>query len=277
MAPGMFVDLRWRVDPRGEVLGHSECEAMRVRAERLGWNAAAALDGGEPSPSPSSSSSSPPAPGAGARLLRRVDVIVGGDEKDGPVLKDLIERHRGAAIVGAVPTSERALQAVVASCCPDGRAGRLPAVDIIAIELHKRLPFKLRGAVLQQAIDNGVFFEVRSSPLAIFSRLGPVNATASAPLTPASGRSHGVGPRAQQICFADALRGQTARRTLFSNARALVAATRGRGIVVSSGARWVAARTQARTHTHCASPSRPVPSTCARDTRADPACVPGTR
>lgn len=40
-----------------------------------------------------------------------------------------------------------------------------------------------------------------------------------------------------QICYAPALREETARRNLFANALALARATRGKGIIISSGAR----------------------------------------
>ncbi len=40
-----------------------------------------------------------------------------------------------------------------------------------------------------------------------------------------------------QICYASALREETARRNFFANALALTRATRGKGIVVSSSAR----------------------------------------
>lgn len=40
-----------------------------------------------------------------------------------------------------------------------------------------------------------------------------------------------------QICYAPALREETARRNLFANAMALTRATRGKGIIISSSAR----------------------------------------
>ncbi len=71
-------------------------------------------------------------------------------------------------------------------------------MDIIALELHQRLPFKLKPALLKPALVRGVHFEV---------------------------------------CYAPALREPSARRHLFANAQALVRATRGRNIILSSGAR----------------------------------------
>ncbi len=71
-------------------------------------------------------------------------------------------------------------------------------MDIIALELWQRLPFKLKPALVKAALARGVFFE---------------------------------------ICYAPALREPSARRNLFANAQALVRATRGRNIIVSSGAR----------------------------------------
>lgn len=71
-------------------------------------------------------------------------------------------------------------------------------VDIITFDLAKRLPFRLKSGPLQAAIKRGIFFE---------------------------------------ILYAPALREETARRNVFTNALALTRATRGKGVIISSGAR----------------------------------------
>ena len=71
-------------------------------------------------------------------------------------------------------------------------------VDIISLDLAHRLPFRLRPKVLAPAVERGVMFE---------------------------------------ISYACCLRDETSRRLLFSNATALARATRGRNIIISSGAR----------------------------------------
>lgn len=71
-------------------------------------------------------------------------------------------------------------------------------VDMITFDLSKRLPFRFKPGPLQAALKRGLHFE---------------------------------------ICYASALREETARRNFFANALALTRATRGKGIVVSSSAR----------------------------------------
>lgn len=71
-------------------------------------------------------------------------------------------------------------------------------VDIITFDFSKRLPFRLKPGPLQSALKRGLFFE---------------------------------------ICYAPALREETARRNFFTNALALTRATRGKSIIISSGAR----------------------------------------
>ncbi|KAK9803847.1 hypothetical protein WJX73_008026 [Symbiochloris irregularis] len=70
--------------------------------------------------------------------------------------------------------------------------------DIISVDLSTRLPFSLKAATIVPAIKRGISFE---------------------------------------IVYSAALRDETSRRHLFSNAAALVRASRGRGIIISSGAR----------------------------------------
>ncbi|KAK9807879.1 hypothetical protein WJX72_011994 [[Myrmecia] bisecta] len=71
-------------------------------------------------------------------------------------------------------------------------------VDIIALDMSRRMPFKFRPATIKAALSRGIHFE---------------------------------------ICYSTALRDDSARRNLFSHVAGLVRATRGQGIVVSSGAR----------------------------------------
>eukprot|EP00741_Cyanophora_paradoxa_P023535 tig00021589_g22737.t1 len=70
-------------------------------------------------------------------------------------------------------------------------------VDIISLDMSARLPFTLRHQIVSQAIDRGVFFEITTAP---------------------------------------ALKDATARRYVISNAIALFRATRGKNLVLSSGA-----------------------------------------
>ena len=91
-------------------------------------------------------------------------------------------------ILAVQPQSERVFQQACTSL----------AVDIISLDLSKRLPFRLKPFAIQAAVARGIHFE---------------------------------------IAFAPALRDPGARRQLFANALALCRETRGRNIVVCSGAR----------------------------------------
>ncbi|KAI7836047.1 hypothetical protein COHA_010078 [Chlorella ohadii] len=70
--------------------------------------------------------------------------------------------------------------------------------DLISVDLSRRLPYRFKPALIKAALARGLHFE---------------------------------------ICFAPALREAGARRQLFANALALARETRGRSLVVSSGAR----------------------------------------
>eukprot|EP00850_Spirogloea_muscicola_P003140 SM000012S25402 [mRNA] locus=s12:922924:925913:+ [translate_table: standard] len=70
-------------------------------------------------------------------------------------------------------------------------------VDLISLDLSQRLPFRWRPPMIQAALKRGIHFE---------------------------------------ISYAAALRDLQARRQLFSNAQALVTATRGKNLVITSGA-----------------------------------------
>ncbi|CAM6093465.1 unnamed protein product [Calypogeia fissa] len=71
-------------------------------------------------------------------------------------------------------------------------------VDIISLDLSQKLPFRLKMPIVKAAVERGVYFE---------------------------------------ICYGRTIFDPKARRELFANAQMLLAATRGRNIIVSSGAR----------------------------------------
>lgn len=91
-------------------------------------------------------------------------------------------------LLAVAPGSER----VFAQACAS-----LP-IDVITLDLSKRLPFRLKTASVAAALKRGVSFE---------------------------------------ICYAPALRDAGSRRQLLANAAALVRETRGRGLLLSAGAR----------------------------------------
>ena len=91
-------------------------------------------------------------------------------------------------IVAVQPCSERALAQACTSL----------DVDIISLDLAKRLPYRFKPATMQSAIHRGIHFE---------------------------------------ITYASLLRDTGSRKQLLANAQALCRETRGRNIVVSSGAR----------------------------------------
>lgn len=71
-------------------------------------------------------------------------------------------------------------------------------VDIISLDLSKRLPYRFKPALLKAAVERGVVFE---------------------------------------ITFSAILRDPSSRKQLFANAQALCNETRGRGIIISSAAK----------------------------------------
>ena len=71
-------------------------------------------------------------------------------------------------------------------------------VDVISLKLHDRLQLKLKLNLVQEAVKRGIMFE---------------------------------------ICYAHALKDMNARRVFIANASNLVKATKGRNIIMSSGAR----------------------------------------
>jgi ribonuclease P/MRP protein subunit RPP1 len=94
-------------------------------------------------------------------------------------------------IVAVQPLSERAF----------AQACTALDVDIISLDLSKRLAYRFKPAAVQAAIARGIHFEILFSP---------------------------------------ALRDAASRRQLFTNAQALCRETRGKNIIISSGARSVA-------------------------------------
>jgi len=58
-------------------------------------------------------------------------------------------------IVAVVPKTE----AMLLKCCQSTE------IDIISLDLTKRIPFPLKQAVLSQAMDHGIYFEVTMSGL----------------------------------------------------------------------------------------------------------------
>ena len=70
-------------------------------------------------------------------------------------------------------------------------------IDIIVLDLSKRLPFSLKRTAVSHAVERGIFFE---------------------------------------ITYSASLRDPLARRTLISNAQALVELSKGRNVIVSSEA-----------------------------------------
>lgn len=70
-------------------------------------------------------------------------------------------------------------------------------IDIVTFDASKKLNFRIRTAVARQAVDNGIMFE---------------------------------------ICFGDAMRDAQSRKNAISNARRIVDATKGKNIIISSGA-----------------------------------------
>jgi ribonuclease P/MRP protein subunit RPP1 len=71
-------------------------------------------------------------------------------------------------------------------------------VDVISLKMHERLTMKVKLNLVQEAIKRGIMFE---------------------------------------ICYAHALRDLNSRRTFIANASSLVKATKGRNIIMSSGAK----------------------------------------
>lgn len=73
-------------------------------------------------------------------------------------------------------------------------------IDIISLDLSKRLPYRFRPESIKTALQRGIFFEILYAPL---------------------------------------LREPGSRRQMFANAQALSRETRGKGIILSSGVRTV--------------------------------------
>jgi len=93
-------------------------------------------------------------------------------------------------IIAAQPISERAFAFVCTTL----------NVDIISVDLSKRLAIKFKPEYVKTALKRGLFFEIQ---------------------------------------YSSALREASIRRQLFANAQALTQASRGRGIILTSGAHTV--------------------------------------
>lgn len=76
-------------------------------------------------------------------------------------------------------------------------AAQSTEIDLITLDATKKLNFRIKPQQARQAIDNGIMFE---------------------------------------ICFFDALRDSTARKSAISNARKIIEATKGQNVILSSGA-----------------------------------------
>lgn len=245
-----FVDLHWRVDPREDILGHSECAVMEAFARRAGWRTAAVVmsDGDSDDEKYDKRSAGG---GGGADADDRRTMPTAAAKRQAQTGMRNAKRARlnaqhttmnarasgksdTAATDGTASSRMSLLRRVDVpldanggsmTTSGSGRAGSTGAgagadivavvpssekallavasgavaCDIVRLILARPLSFHLRPAVLERIRARGVFFE---------------------------------------ICYADALRGATARRHLFTNAKALVAAARGgRSIVLSSGAK----------------------------------------
>ena len=128
-------------------------------------------------------------------------------------------------------------------------------VDIISLDLARKLPFKLAPSALQAAVKRGIHFEVTlysSSPMLCLQQEAPlvhgspqlsaqaqsVTCTFPAALSPSrpAPRCSLAVAHSLQVLVAPTLRDESGRRTAFANAAALSRGTRGRGIILSSGA-----------------------------------------
>lgn len=90
-------------------------------------------------------------------------------------------------IVAVQPATEKLLLSAVQST----------EIDLITFDATKRLTYRIRTAVVRQAVGNGIMFE---------------------------------------ICLNDALRDPSARKNAVSNAKRIIEATKGKNIIITSGA-----------------------------------------
>lgn len=117
--------------------------------------------------------------------------------------------------------------------------------DLISLDLSRRLPYRFKPALVKAALARGLHFEVGLRQGVAGAGCAASRGWREARCSERLSRSararlthHPLGAATwPQICFAPALREAGARRQLFANALALACETRGRGLVVSSGAR----------------------------------------
>ena len=140
-------------------------------------------------------------------------------------------------------------------------------VDIISLDLARKLPFKLAPSALQAAVKRGIHFEVMLSSLSpmlltvpelwgimlclqqqaplghgapqLSAQLQSVTCTVpGAPLPCCQPlAAYWQSAHSLQVLVAPTLRDELGRRFAFANAAALTRGTRGKGIILSSGAR----------------------------------------
>lgn len=146
-------------------------------------------------------------PGTPARQLRRVTVVV-DDPGEAQFLSGALRglRSAGAELVAARPTSDRVLTFLCESS----------DVDLISLDVRGgRMGFGLSAKQAEKAIARGLAFEVQYA--------GAIEEAAAA----AAAASTSIQAQQQQ---------QQRRQQVLSNIAAIVTATRGRGLVWTSGA-----------------------------------------
>jgi RNase P/RNase MRP subunit p30 len=142
-------------------------------------------------------------PGSPARQLRRVTVVV-DDPGEAQFLSGALRglRNLGAEVVAARPTTDRVLTFLCESA----------DVDVISLDVRGgRAGFALTAKQAERAIARGLAFEVQYA--------GAIEESAAA--------AGGAAAQTQQ---------QQRRQQVLANIAAVVTATRGRGLVWSSGA-----------------------------------------
>eukprot|EP00968_Pinguiococcus_pyrenoidosus_P015907 scaffold1493_cov389-Pinguiococcus_pyrenoidosus.AAC.4 len=122
-------------------------------------------------------------------------------------------KHFGGQILAARPLSE---EAFLHLC-------QRADVDVISLDLCHRVSFPLSPAAVAEAIQRGIFFEVRSS------------ATCERNMAAALPRAHTRG--SPQICYAPALENSEKRRCFIANVAEVLRATRGRNLLFAGGVR----------------------------------------
>ncbi|KAG0621244.1 hypothetical protein M758_3G004100 [Ceratodon purpureus] len=120
------------------------------------------------------------------RQYSRITVVV-DDPVQASALNSGNQVLRSYDIVAVRPTNQRAFE----------QACKNSEVDLISLDMFRRVPFRMKAPMVKSALQRGLFFE---------------------------------------ISYGRALFDARARKELFANAQVLQTATRGHGIVISSGA-----------------------------------------